>query len=235
VVQVLGSFTLGGTVDGDIIQFSGDLDIGPGAGVSGNLQTSGGQLRGPAEQAVAGQVTANPVRVPFGAEWLRQSLGRQLGWGFGETLLLTLLAWVLARAIPRPLERIAGAATRHTLVSAAMGLLAGVVGLALIVQMVFTVLLIPVSLLGLMLLFISIGFGWIGFGVVSGGWLAERLNADWSFPLKAAIGTFVFMLALNLIGLIPGISDLLSFISAVIGLGAVFLTRFGGREFIPAS
>ncbi len=101
--------------------------------------------------------------------------------------------------------------------------------------MIFTVLLIPVSFLGLFLLFVSIGLGWIGFGLTAGLWLTRRFNLGWSTSLTAAAGTLVFMLVINLFGLIPGISDLLTFVTALIGVGAVFLTRFGAREFIPAS
>lgn len=235
VYQVLGTFTLDGTLDGDILQFGGSLISKQGALVTGNIQTSGGTIEGPVEEIVAGEVESQPVRVPFSAEWFQESLQRQLTWNLVETILLTGLAWILTRSFPSAVERISTAATRHVLVSGAMGLLAGIVSLALIVQMIFTVLLIPVSFLGLFLLFISIGLGWIGFGLTAGLWLTERFNLDWSFPLTAAAGTLVFMLVINLFGLIPGISDLLTFVTALVGVGAVFLTRFGTREFVPAS
>lgn len=44
---------------------------------------------------------------------------------------------------------------------------------------------------------------------------------------------FAFMLVLELISLIPFVGSLLAITITVVGLGAVSLTRFGLRRFIP--
>lgn len=115
-----------------------------------------------------------------------------------------------------------------------MGLLAGMIGICLIVQMILTVLPIPLSLLGALLLMLSVGFGWIGFGVLAGQWLARRFRITWPSALIAGVGTLAFMATINVASLLPILGDSPSVASAVIGLGAVFQTRFGLRKIQPA-
>jgi hypothetical protein len=52
--------------------------------------------------------------------------------------------------------------------------------------------------------------------------------------VAAFFGMLVFMFGLELLSLIPAIGSLLGMAVAVIGLGAVSLTRFGSRQFVPA-
>jgi hypothetical protein len=116
-----------------------------------------------------------------------------------------------------------------------MGLLVGLVGFSLLVTMAYTILLIPVTLFGLFLLGVTMLYGWIGLGVsVSrpGVRVMKR-------PLKAAVaaflGTLIFMVGLQFLSSIPLIGGLLGIAIASVGLGAVSLTRFGLRSFVPAA
>jgi hypothetical protein len=52
-------------------------------------------------------------------------------------------------------------------------LLVGVIGISLLVMMAYTILLIPVSLLGLLGLGLAIVFGWIGLGSMVGTLLSR--------------------------------------------------------------
>ncbi|MBN1668343.1 MAG: polymer-forming cytoskeletal protein [Anaerolineales bacterium] len=231
--QVLGETRIDGTVDGNVVHLSGYLALGPRARITGDLQTGGGRISGQLEEVVAGEINRSAVEVPFSPEWLAVSLGRQASWMLAQTVLITLLALLLATIRPRQLGHIRAAVKQHWLVALAMGALVGLVGLSLLVQMVFTILLIPVSLLGLILLGLAIGVGWAAFGLQLGEWLAGRLRLHWALPLRAAAGTVVFMLGVNLLSFLPAFGGLLSFSTALIGLGAVFLTRFGARRFVP--
>ena len=51
----------------------------------------------------------------------------------------------------------------------------------------------------------------------------------------AFLGTLVFMILIDLISIIPFVGSLIALLAVTIGLGAVMLTRFGLREFVPAA
>jgi len=50
-------------------------------------------------------------------------------------------------------------------------------------------------------------------------------------PLSAALGTFVLNFVTNGIGFIPCIGWLVPFMVSMLGLGAVFLSRFGTQPY----
>jgi hypothetical protein len=115
-----------------------------------------------------------------------------------------------------------------------MGLLTGVVGLSLLVLMAFTIVLIPVSLLGLFALGLMVAFGWAAMGAGAGAWLAAKLGFKFSASASAFAGAFLLMLVLDLLNWIPLVGAPLAILISVNGLGAVLLTRLGMVKFIPA-
>jgi cytoskeletal protein CcmA (bactofilin family) len=238
IYQLLGTLAIDGQVIGDVVHLGGEIALGPAARIDGDLRLSSDSASDGADQAVTGQVTRDEPAMTFGLAWLQQNAQRQAGWAVGETVILATLAALLGALYAAGLGRIGRALARDTLVCLAMGLLVALVGLALIVQMAFTIVLIPVSMIGLLLLVLAVGLGWIALGAAIGGWLAQRLNltggreeSRWFSAASAGLGTLLLMAALNLLALLPAIGDLLAMASAVAGLGAVFLTRFGLQTF----
>jgi hypothetical protein len=238
IYQLLGRLDVDGQVIGDVVHLGGEITVGQRARIDGDLRLSGdGALEGTG-QVVTGQITRDEPAMTFGLAWLQQNAQRQAGWAIGETVTLAVLAAFLGAVYAAGLRRIGRALARDTLVCLAMGLLVALVGLALIVQMAFTILLIPVSMVGLLLLVLAVGLGWIALGAAIGERMAQRLNlhgraeqSRWFPAASAGLGTLLLMAALNLLALLPAIGDLLAMASAVAGLGAVFLTRFGLQTF----
>jgi hypothetical protein len=238
IYQLLGRLDIDGQVIGDVVHLGGEITVGQQGRIDGDLRLSSDSASAGADQAVTGQVTRDEPAMAFGLAWLQQNAQRQAGWAIGETLILAALALLLGVLYPAGLRRIGRALARDTLVCLAMGLLVAMVGLALIVQMAFTILLIPVSMVGLLLLVLAVGLGWIALGAAIGERLAQRLDSRvgraesrWFAAASAGLGTLLLMAALNLLALLPAIGDLLAMASAVVGLGAVFLTRFGLQTF----
>ena len=208
--------------------------LGPSASVGGNLNVGGGSYQASPGAVIEGRTHANagiplpelPERAsPFSAGTLLRNLL--------NALLLGLLAALLVRRFPHGIQRVGEAATRHGLVSAAVGLLVGVVGISLLVTMAYTILLIPVSLLGLLALGLGVVTGWIGLGVRAGSWAAHRLQRPLSPARSAFLGTLGFVLLLELLTALPVVGGLLGIVVAAIALGAVSLTRFGLQRFVP--
>jgi drug/metabolite transporter (DMT)-like permease len=117
---------------------------------------------------------------------------------------------------------------RHPLVSGTVGFLASVTLLSLFVFMGFTLVLIPVSLLGFVGLFLVSLYAYVSVGYL----LGQRLPTEDPGTATAA-GAVLFLVASRLLGLVPVVGDSLSIAVLVVAMGAVFVTYFGLREFHP--
>ncbi len=231
-----GSLALDGTVQGDVAAIGGRMALGSTARVRGDLRAATGQELALAPGAqVEGQVLRGPASgVEPGDLFPRREPLAQLPRMLLEALFLGALASLTARFIPGPAANVRRAALRYGLISAAMGLLAGVVGLVLLVVMAFTLILIPVTLLGFVLGFLAVGYGYAAVGLGIGRWLSARATRPWRREAAAFLGTFVFVLALDLVTLLPLVGGTIGIVAALVAFGAVLLTRFGLREFVPA-
>ena len=234
VFLIGGSLAIDGRVSGDVTAVGGQLLIGPDAQIEGDLRAAKARLDLPPGADVVGQTLVGPSSgLQPGDLFPERSIRDRLAWLLPEALLLACAAYLAARYAPKPLARVRRAAIGHPVVAAAMGLLAGIVGLILLVVIAYTLILIPVTLIGFLVGFLSIGYGWIGIGAAVGVDLVSWRKTSISPYQAALLGTLAFMLALNLISLLPVIGDVISIASAAISLGAVVLTRFGLREFVP--
>lgn len=230
-----GSLNLDGKITGDVSFLNGDLTLGPTARIGGDLNLGGGSYHPSPAAVIQGRVnTGTGISLPDLPEQAAPNIWDLLLRTLINGTLLGLLAILLVRYTPKAVERVGEAATRHSLVSAAVGLLVGVVGISLLVTMAYTILLIPVTLLGIFVLGLGVLYGWIGLGVSAGRFAVRFLKRPLKASTVAFYGMLVFMFGLELLSLIPTIGSLLGIAVAVIGLGAVSLTRFGLRRFIPA-
>jgi hypothetical protein len=229
-----GVLDIGGEVEGDVSAIGGRLVVDPGARIRGDLRVGSRDPDVSPQAVIEGQVLAGAAS---GVEpedlFPERSLQTELIWLLPEALALGGLAYLAVRFAPRATARVSRAAAGHPVVSAAMGLLASLVGLVFLVVIAFTLILIPVTLLGLLAGFLAIGFGWIGIGVAAGRRMDGKLRRSLSPGASAFWGTFLFMLLLNLLALLPYVGDWVDMLAAVLSLGAVLLTRFGLREFVP--
>lgn len=233
---ISGQLDLQGQVFGDVTLLGGDLTLGPTARLGGNLNLGGGTLHPSPGSVIEGRThTGSGIPLPNLPERDSSPLSGTLLRNLINALLLGLAAAFLTRCLPINVARVGEAATRHTLVCGSVGLLVGVIGISLLVTMAYTILLIPVSLLGLFGLGLAVIFGWIGLGVTTGKLLGLLFNRPFSPAKSAFVGMVVFVLVLELLASIPLVGGLLGIIGAAIGLGAVSLTRFGWQTFVPAS
>jgi hypothetical protein len=225
-----GTFELAGRYDGALTIFGGELVVAEGAQVDGLLSVGGGTVTLHPNATVRADVREGDLQIPRTTLTTGSVLLDDVLWFLLETVPLMLLSLVLSRWWRRPLARIEDALIGHPLVSAAMGLLFGIVALSLIVVIVFTIILIPVALLGLLILFLAVGVGLAAMGHILGRWLVGQLG--WSLPtgVTAALGVAIVMLLLNLLEPLP-IIGLMPLLVMVTGLGAVALTRMGLRPF----
>ena len=109
------------------------------------------------------------------------------------------------------------------------------VEVTLLVLLVYTIILIPVALLGLACFGLAVLYGWLACGIALGKWVNQQLTGGISKRWAVFGGTFCFILLLNALTAIPRAGAIFGILAAATALGAVFLTRFGLRRFIPES
>lgn len=233
IYQLLGEIRLDGSLEGDLTQWSGDVRLGSGALITGNYSRSGGGLERETGSKIGGEYLEPEIRLSP-TEWLRRNFKQQLLWSAVQILLVAGTALGLSRWYPRGIERVRDAVQYHIWVCLAMGTLVGIVGITLLVQMAFTIVLIPVTFLGLFVMAAGIATGWIGLGGWLGARLTNRLGLTWSRSRENTAGTILLLLILSLLNQIPLFGGFLLALVSLVSLGAVFLTRFGIRRFEPA-
>jgi cytoskeletal protein CcmA (bactofilin family) len=233
VIVLGGTLAVGGVIDGDVTALAGRVALGEGARVAGDLRIAGDLDRHP-EARVAGEVTLGAA-VP--AELADAIRGDPAGWlaTLVRIVALGLGAGLLARFSPRAARNVAHAAGRHPLVAGSLGLLSMVVLIVLVVVMAFTVVLIPVSVLAFAVAVVTVVLGWFGLGTALGLALARRSRRSWTLARTATIGTLAFAAILAVIERIPFAWGLLPILISAVGLGAVVLTGFGVRRFVPSA
>jgi len=230
-----GKAILGGEVQGDVSYLGGELILEPDAYLHGDLNLGGGAYYLSPSAQIDGEVRSGSG---IGLPDLPQQTASSGLEGVARTLisgiLLGCLAVLLHNFTPSALQQVGDCICSHSLVSGSMGLLVGVVGISLLVTIAYTILLIPVTLLGLFMLGAAIVFGWAAMGVMLATLGLRLLKRQGMSGTVAFMGGLCFFLLLEIISSLPLVGGLIGIGVALVGLGAVFLTRFGRYKFESA-
>jgi hypothetical protein len=239
VAIIGGQLTLGETavVDGDIAKMGGDLEQAPGATITGevvdepapsiNIPDSPNSPDIPGVPNVPGMPD-----VPGAWMYMDSNPFWEFSSVFIQALLVGVVATLAALFLQPQLERVGQVVTSQPLIAGSFGLLSAVIAPVAALILVFTLILIPVSiLLILVILPLAWLFGLLAIGQEVGERLARALNQTWAPPLTAGIGTFLLMLVSGYIGLIPCVGVLLPLLIGLVGLGGTALTVFGTRPY----
>jgi hypothetical protein len=217
-----GELTVAGRVVGDVTLLAGDLRVVDGGEVTGVLDALAGR------PTVAAGASVGEVRTVDVTPGEPSPLARYGLLGL-QVAVLAGAAALLGRRAPGALANVADSVTGHALLSGVAGLLAGLTLLVLFVYMAFTLLLLPVTVLGLLGLLVVAGYGYVALGYALGRHLpVERTD------LASALGAGAVVLGVEALGRVPHVGGLLQLSVVVVGFGAVLLTYFGLREFEPA-
>jgi hypothetical protein len=231
-VLLSGNVAIRGNVDGDLFLLNGTLTLEPPATIGGNLTVGGGVLHRAPEAAVAGQVITG-AQLPDLAP--SPSPADQVIQALLAVVVIAPLTYLLVFFLPRPVARVARAIEEQPVAAGALGILVGIVAPSLLVLMAFTIVLIPVAMLGGIVLGATAVYGWIALGLVVGRLVARRPSADLRPATTAVLGVILLTLLVHLISLVPLVGIVTLAVVAAVGLGAVLLTAFGTRVFVPAS
>jgi hypothetical protein len=222
VYVIGGDVAIAGRVDGEVVQLAGTLVVAENAAITDELRLFGG------ERTIASGASIER-RTTLPATEAVRSPAEQIGWIAVQTAVVAIAGWAVARRSPGLLRNVGDAVTEHALVSGTVGLLASAAGVALLVFMAITILLLPVSLLGLLVGVLVVAYAHVTLGYL----LGRRLPTD-SVPAATATGAGGVVLALDVLGRVPVVGDTVRIGATLIGVGAVLITYFGLREFEPA-
>jgi len=222
VYVVGGSLAVNGTVAGDVVQVGANVSVGSGGAVTGTLRVLAGDpvlADGANVKRIERLEPTATDRSPVAAV-----ATRVLRW-----LVVAALAAGFARRRPDLLDNVGEAATDHPVVSGVVGALTGATALALVVFMALTLVLIPVSLLGVLAGIVCVVYAYAVFGYL----LGRRLPVDRP-GLAAAAGSVVVVAAIDLLGRVPLLGGVLQLALTAVGVGAVLVTYLGFGRFEPA-
>jgi len=246
IVVMGGNVTSNGTIYGNLVALGGVVKLQKEARVFGDLTVLGSSF----EREVGAIITGNIVteeQVPFEFN-LPDNIGllegnfptfqfRELpfisaSWFFFQVLIWTGLAVLIALFIQNQAPVINRAAFGQPVMSAVVGL--GIVFITplVLIALIITILLSPVSLLGIFALIAAWVVGLVSLSIEIGNKLAKALNQNWPVPILAGIGMFILSLFFNgFQQIVPCFGFLPKFVLGLWLIGAVALTRFGTREY----
>jgi hypothetical protein len=261
VVDIGGAIHVFGEVRGDVVAIGGSVELGPAANVRGDVTVIGGSLQRDPAARVSGEVvdvgagSMESWRASFPRGRWRETLGgRTLGSAFSllstltRVAVLCLLAALVVLLGRDHVMRISARAAAEPLKAGAIGLLAQLLLLPLlivtIVLLVVTIIgipllmLIPFVLLGLVVVAL-VGFTSVAYHV--GRLLNARFGRVGEGPYATTIAGILILvsplLLARLLGLAGGvvfpmavgllvIGTILEYVAWTIGFGAVALVRF---------
>jgi hypothetical protein len=252
-VVIGGNVTLNGIVEGSMVIIGGSTRMGEVSVVESDLVTIGGSLSRDPGSEVEGDVVTNipapDIRIPD-IEVPRvpdapnppsppnlpnisfdynpfESFFRM----FGTAIAVSLLAMLASLFLQPQIERVSQVVVSQPVIAGSFGLLTGVLTPFVLVILAITLILIPVAVLAAAALALAWLFGLISIGTEVGERFTRAINQTWAPPLTAGMGTFLMMLVVGGIGMIPCIGWLATTLVAMLGIGAVVLTLFGTQNY----
>ena len=239
VILFGGSVVIEGEVDGNVSATGGSLALGSLAIVHGDVQMLGASLQQEEGSQILGEITmegddaqSHTVQDSFAGRVVGKVL--DMLWSLFLLFSFSALAVLIVIFDPNPTARVAQSLVIQPGMSALVGLLTLIVALPVLLILTITIILSPVSFLGILALVIATIFGWISLGLETGNRLARAFHREWAVPVTAGLGTFLLtFVAFSLDYVFSWLCIGWIFPTAVglVGLGAVVLSQFGRRVY----
>ncbi|MFO7943699.1 MAG: polymer-forming cytoskeletal protein [Anaerolineales bacterium] len=246
-VAVLGGrVQVNGIIRGDLVALGGFVELESKAVVLGNLTVLGSNIERSKEAVIQGtMVTHSDIPTEFTLPSIvqlsrgtfpRTRLWRNpflsLSWFFFKVFIWAGLA-ILATLFLKTQEiRVREAAFSQPVISWVVGFLVVILLPVVVIALLITLLLSPLSILAVLIGFAAWALGWVSLGFEVGWRLTKNAESKWDPALVAGLGTFILTAIFN------GFSKLVPcfgfFPKTIVGmwmLGAVILTQFGTQRY----
>ena len=240
-----GNVTSNGTINGNLVGLGGIIVLEENSLVQGDLTMVGSSFEQSPKAVITGSIITEES-IPFEFDLPERGLFKgefpfpkfnQLpffspAWFVFGILIWTGLAILISLFIEEQAVFINRAAFDEPVMSFVVGFGVVVIGPIILLALIVTILLSPVSLLGILALIATWVVGLVSLSIEIGRRLMKALKQNLPIPLLAGIGMFILTLLLNgftqlniCLGLMP------KFIVGAWVIGAVILTRFGTRSY----
>ncbi len=244
-----GNVDIGGIVEGDVGVLGGNVNLMGTAVVEGDVAAVGGNINRRSGAVIEGDFSPNfgldidspvwgfprGIDLPNFTRIVTVSPWISIFWFLFRVLVMAGLAALVVMFWPEATGRTGEAAIGHPLPAGGLGLLTIIAGPIMLVILLITILLSPVSLVGFVILAAAAVFGWIAIGYEAGKRLSASMKSELPAPAVAALGTFLISLVAGGIDFIPCVGWLAPFAVISLGLGAVILTRFGTQPYLGSA
>jgi len=241
-----GNVTSNGTINGNLVALGGLVELQSEARVIGDLTVIGSSYEQAPGAYISGELITEE-NVPFDFN-LPTDFGlfegdfpsfrfRELpfvsaSWFFFQVLIWTGLAILIALFFQNQAPVVNRAAFGQPVMSIVVGLGIAFIGPLVLIALLLTILLSPLSLLGILAIMAAWVIGLVSLSIEIGKKLAAAMDQSWSTPILAGVGMFILSLLFNgFQHIVPCVGFLPKFILGLWVTGAVVLTRFGTREY----
>ncbi len=243
VVIIGGSLKLDGQATGDAVVIGGLASLGANASLSGDMVTLGGSLQRADGAVIGGNVVTNmpapSIQIPVSPSSPQTPPTPRYDWFFNpiwrvaniffQAIALAALAMLLTIFLHPQLDRVAQAIVGQPLMAGSLGLLTAFLAPITLVILVVTLILSPVALAVAILLVLAWVFGVVALGMEVGDRFIKAIHQNWAPVLSAGFGTFLLMIVVGAINLVPCVGWMAGVLVGLVGIGAVVMTLFGTR------
>jgi hypothetical protein len=221
VVTFGGNVILTGEVDGNVSLYGGDLFTPERAHINGDIHVCGGNWT----EGTGLQLHGSVFRCTGGVNTL---LGNDAGVQLRFWYIITwvTLGVVLTTLLPEHVMMVRTTAKCKLRRSLALGLLSTLLAPVILAVLIALIIAIPLAIL------VAVGFiaawalGTVAIGWIVGDMIVQRIAPNQNTRVMQIV---VGLAVLAFLGSLPYIGWIISLLSGMSGLGAVFLSRFGTR------
>jgi hypothetical protein len=221
IVAFGSNVVIAGTVDGNVNLYGGNVIMQSGSHVHGDINLYGGHYtQGPNIQ-LDGTVTDHTQHI----DWLLGTNG-SFNFSFWSLLVWVGLGLLITSLLPEHVMIVRTTVVSKTRRSLVLGLLTIPLVPPVLVVLVALVLSIPLAIIVGLGLVAAWGLGTVAIGWLVGNYILGKVAPHHNTrPKQIVVGLTVLVLA----GSLPYVGWLISIGVGLLGLGAVFLSRFGTR------
>ncbi|MDD2822556.1 MAG: polymer-forming cytoskeletal protein [Candidatus Daviesbacteria bacterium] len=225
IVLAGGQVNFGSSVSGDINAATEQLTLSPGAKIGGNLiYWSNNKANINPGASVSGTVTQNipPRNTQSQNQITRQSvIGVFAFFKLISFLTALIIGFLLIYLFPEFTANIATKISSNWLLSFGVGFLVLAITPILVIMLFVTIVGMPIAVIWIFYILFALWLAKIFVALSIGQFLKRYLKQTWGIYLLYSVGLIVYYL----IGLIPIIGGIFGFIAALIGLGAIILSK----------
>jgi hypothetical protein len=219
-----GDVLIGGDVTGNVLAYGGSVTLQNSAHINGDIHVCGGHLTPGFNSQLSGSVIGCPQSV-----WLLIISNGGPVFRFWSLVLWLALGIFFTSLFPEHVMLVRTTVKSKTRRSLVLGVLSLCLAPPVITVLLALIISIPLAIIVAVGLIAAWALGTVAVGWLIGNRITQMIIPHFNMRRMREMQTVVGLTALALVGSIPYIGWLITLTAGLLGLGAVFLSRFGTR------